>query len=609
MKIHITNLYNLKKDDVLVKRQHRFAEAGHALGFREMGIFSYPVETDADTELSKRLDGIIAALEPEDLVFIQLPTENGYIYERRLTNKIKAYKNTRIVFILHDMKIFSDDTEETQSDYITLYRMADAVIVPKDSDVKRMRKYGMSEVLSCENIQLGDVAFAPDIGTSLDSVSSNGYMSLCKNDFFIKKILMDTVETVFAPEQELVKARQQIPEEEIHIGFGLHDKTGNYSVWVGTTMQSIIEHTDAKICFHILHDETLNMENKRKLTQVALGGEDRICFHLLDARIFAHTAEQMKFYTIGAMFRIMLPEILSDLNKIIYLDADLLVNRDIQELWNMDISNYFFMAVPDTDVAKGVVIPIAVKRKEVKAERYFNSGVIYMNLERIRENGNMRKAVMEYLERTPESDLPDQDALNVIYNKGTLLLDSSWNYFAQHVYRKGEKGLEKRIYHYVGIRCLLYSFTEMDQLYYETVRRTPWGEEECRRIRKKSLERITDRSNQLEKLIRQTSAGEKKRIFYGEETNAMKNLYQILNLREGDYRILTEEGTRESKCILPCKNPSVLADEVKDTFVIFVLPEADKGNAIGRLEQMGLENGKDFFVIPRILSYEQGGYV
>ena len=68
MKIHITNLYNLNPHDELVEKQHRFANAGRELGFTEMGIFSYPVETDTPSELSKRLDGIISALESDDVV-------------------------------------------------------------------------------------------------------------------------------------------------------------------------------------------------------------------------------------------------------------------------------------------------------------------------------------------------------------------------------------------------------------------------------------------------------------------------------------------------------------------------------------------------------------
>ena len=608
MKIHITNLYNLKKEDPMVTKQHRFAQAGLQLGFREMGIFGYPVKTDTEAELSRRLDGIIAALEPEDLVFMQLPTGNGYIYERRLANKIKAYQNTKLVLILHDVQALEEE-KEFCARYPDFFKMADVVVALSEKDERLLKKYGVSEILTGDSFSLEDMVSSPDIKPQLSAVAEKGYRSLCQSDFYIKKILMDAMEAVFAPQREMVRSAMQAPGDEIQIAFGLHDKTGEYSVWVGTAMQSILEHTECVVCFHILHDETLSMQNKRKLMQVAAGKGSRVCFHLLDPAVFADCSKRMKYYTIGALFRIMLPEVLPKLPKIIYLDADILVNRDIRELWDMDIDDGYFMAAPDEDVVKGVVVPVPVRKKEVDAKRYFNSGVIYMNLDRIRKKGNMRRAVLDYLDRTPESDLPDQDALNVIYGKGTRLLDPSWNCPMQQLYRSGEKKLEKRIYHYIGIRCLLYMFTEIDQLYYETVRRTAWGEEACRKILNLSLRRMLDRSEQLEKLMGQIADPGKKRIFYGEETQAMKNLYRILKPREGDYRVLAETPPKEANCILPCRNLSAVTEEGKDTFVILVLPQADQGSAIRRLEQIGLKNEKDFFVIPRLLPYLQGGYI
>lgn len=600
MKIHITNLYNFNKEDALVKKQHRFAEAGRSLGFIEMGVFSYSVETDTDRELSKRLDGVIAALEPEDVVFIQLPTENGYKYEQRLLNKCKAYKNTRIVLILHDMQMLSEGIEkEIQDSYLSLYKMADVLITPSYCDSERIKQYGLSKILYYNDISLSEI---PPVSVT------EGYVALQKNDFYIKKVLMDAVESAFMEQNELMQEANRESEDEIQIGFGLHDKTGNYSVWVGTAMQSIVEHTSAPICFHILHDSTLNEQNRNKLIQVATQSRNRIRFHLLDEKLFQDVSDQVSYFTIGTMFRIMLPELLPELSKIIYLDADILVNRDMKELWEIDIYDYYMAAVPDMGTVRGEAVPIPVKYKEVAAERYFNAGVLYINLDHIREKGNMRKEVLAYLQRNKESRLPDQDALNAIYNEKTLLLDESWNCFAQLVYRNGERKLDNRIYHYAGTSCRLYSLAEMDRLYYETISRTPWGTEECRRQLDKALGRTVDRIEQLEKLLHLISGSGKKYIFYGAETFAMRNLYQLLGTKEGDYRVLTNPAV-ESNCILPCKALSVLTEEKKETFIIFVLPEADDGNAIKNLENIGFINGKDFFVIPRLLPPQQGGYL
>lgn len=611
MKLHITNLYNFNANDALATRQHRFANAGRELGFIEMGIFSYPVETDTYSELSKRLDGVIASLETDDFVFVQLPTRNGYSYEQLLLNKIKNYKNTKLVLILHDTQIFSESADQKlQSDYLALYKMADAVIAPSVTEKNLLEAHGISASLFCDAIHVakklanGPETLSGEAGTTLGS----DYLSLCRGDFYLKKLLLDCIDTVFAKKSITALSSIPVAENEIHISFGLHDKTGNYSVWVGVTMQSIIEHTTSKICFHILHDETLNETNRSKLAQVAANGGHRVLFHPLDISSLENTEQLMGAYTIGAMFRILLPELLPELSKIIYLDADLLVTRDIRELWNTDISAYALAAVPDADVVSGLVRPNVIKRNEVPARQYFNSGVLYMNLQHIRKTGDMKSEILSFLERTKESSLPDQDALNYIYKDSTLLLDSSWNCFINTVRRNKELKLEQKIYHYVGTRCVLYYLTDVDRLYYETLCRTPWSAEDSRIMLHKTINRITDRVLHLEELLEQLAASDKKRIYYGEETFAMRNLYQLLSIHGQDYRIPPENGT-ESSGTLPCKDFSALKEESKGSFVVLVLPEAEREHALEKLEQLGLENGKDYFVIPRLSPPHKGGYM
>ena len=118
----------------------------------------------------------------------------------------------------------------------------------------------------------------------------------------------------------------------------------------------------------------------------------------------------------------------------------------------------------------------------------------------------------------------------------------------------------------------------------------------------------TDRRlRRLEKVITLCSDSDKKHIFYGRETKAMKNIYQILTIREGDYRVLGE-GTEEGHSILPCRPLTALAEE-KEEFIVFVLPDADGWTSIAKLEKMGLVREKDYFEIPWLLPPNRGGYV
>lgn len=75
MKVHITNSYGWNNE--IAEREQLFAKAGKKLGFYELGICVYPAEEDSQNELSVRLDGMIAAVEHEDLIIVQLPTGNG----------------------------------------------------------------------------------------------------------------------------------------------------------------------------------------------------------------------------------------------------------------------------------------------------------------------------------------------------------------------------------------------------------------------------------------------------------------------------------------------------------------------------------------------------
>ena len=597
MKIHITNLYNFNPGDALVKKQHRIAEAGFTMDYREMGIFSFPVETDTGAELSKRIDGIIAALEAEDVVFLQLPTRNGIGYERLLAGKCKAYRNTKLILIIHDMQLLSEGSD-TKDAYISLCQMADAVIVPMGEKTEHLSAEGISNI-----IEMDDLLTEEHDTTSDDPA----YLALRRSDFYIKKALMNAVAAVFAQQKELALAKAREAEEEIHIGFGLHDKNGDYSVWVGVTMQSVLEHTSAPVCFHILHDATLTQSNKEKLIQVATQGGNRVEIHHLDDSLWKKYEKQVGRFSVGTLFRIMLPELLPDLSKIIYLDADLLVNRDIKELWDIDIRKYCLAAVPDYGTINGLASPHPVLNKDVDSSKYFNTGVLYMNMDRIREKGKIVEGVLTYLENNQDSTFPDQDALNVLYKDSTLLLHESWNSFARVLRNTLDSKLEERIYHYASTVLLLYSMSPIDREYYETLCRTPWGSEEGPKQLYKAFFRTDDRLKQLEKLTHLISSSNKKYIFYGQETGAMRNLYTMLAPRDGDYRVLGD-GTEEANSVLPCRPFSDLAKET-EAFVVFVLPEADGWTAIEKLEGLGLKRETDYFVIPCLLSPERGGYV
>lgn len=225
MKLHITNINGFNASKELMDAQTKVSKIGIELGAYEMGIYTYPVDSDSDVELAKRLDGIISALGFDDIVVLQLPTLNGYKYDSLLMAKILAY-HTKLIIYMHG--------ECLDSSCLNLLKRADSIIVNKNVNYHVLKNRGFCSVF-------------------LDS-----------NYGHTKKCLMDAIERLCFVENTLHCMRNRVIENEIHVGFGLYDKTGDYTSWVGVTIQSILEHTNSKVCFHILHDSTLSNANKIK---------------------------------------------------------------------------------------------------------------------------------------------------------------------------------------------------------------------------------------------------------------------------------------------------------------------------------------------------------
>lgn len=114
-------------------------------------------------------------------------------------------------------------------------------------------------------------------------------------------------------------------------------------------------------------------------------------------------------YTLLRLFMDMIPDMP---DKILYLDVDIMLNRDIMLLYNTDVSNYEYAAARD-HYGKYLLNP-----------NYINAGVILFNLAKVKETGLLVKA--RELIKTKKLMFADQDA---IYKSTTrkLMLPQKFN--------------------------------------------------------------------------------------------------------------------------------------------------------------------------------------
>lgn len=131
---------------------------------------------------------------------------------------------------------------------------------------------------------------------------------------------------------------------------------------------------------------------------------------------FKNAVIPIEHITEPAFYRLLLPELI-DQKKMLYLDSDIVVCRDLAELYDIDIDNYELGGVISpsyvtmTDYAEKIGIP--------STKRYINSGVLLLNLEQMRKD----KFTEEVLKLINLSFFaPDQDIINrVAYDKIKLL--------------------------------------------------------------------------------------------------------------------------------------------------------------------------------------------
>ena len=122
-----------------------------------------------------------------------------------------------------------------------------------------------------------------------------------------------------------------------------------------------------------------------------------------------------------ALYKFYIPQIFKELDKILYLDDDILVKGSVRELYDTDISDKYAAVVEDMGAElEGFGAKLGLKK-------YFNSGMLLLNLKKLRED-NITAKLTEYKKNTPKDYFMDQNALNKIFGENVIYLSPAYNY-------------------------------------------------------------------------------------------------------------------------------------------------------------------------------------
>lgn len=244
--------------------------------------------------------------------------------------------------------------------------------------------------------------------------------------------------------------------ENIVIVFATDHK---YRYYTGVSLYSLIQHASPDAQYEIfLLAENLSEDDQVIFTQL-ISGKENFSLNIIDMRSKISEIGADKFYykgtyTIANYYRLFLPEILPQYDKVLYLDSDLIIQTDIKELYSIDIGDFALAAVIDRLASS---IPLEMDQLEhycycrrvlgiKRSDRYFNSGVLLMNLEKLR-NSDFSQRFRTEISSGIHFTFVDQDVLNRIFEGKIFYLDPGWNYIIKYRIHPAKYP----ILHYAGV--------------------------------------------------------------------------------------------------------------------------------------------------------------
>ncbi|GAA0136906.1 hypothetical protein YSY43_37470 [Paenibacillus sp. YSY-4.3] len=257
----------------------------------------------------------------------------------------------------------------------------------------------------------------------------------------------------------------------VELALAFTDKDGSYAEHAAVVLTSVFLHTGSQVNVHILHDESLTEENKLRIKQLVTYYNHTVKFYSIvlphDLAEVVEGAQSVNTWTLGSMYRLLLP-FLHNVGKVIYLDCDVLVNLDIQELWDIDLNGCYLAAARDLGVAAltDILLPLGLN-----PDNYFNSGVIVFGLDNIRQNSEWYEKMKDFLRQYPSTTLPDQDTLNHVYGGNYLQLGGEFNTFS---FSNPDLDFNHKIVHFAGETKWWDPASPDFALYQEYLNLTPW---------------------------------------------------------------------------------------------------------------------------------------
>lgn len=198
-----------------------------------------------------------------------------------------------------------------------------------------------------------------------------------------------------------------------------------YAPHCAAMLHSALFHSGGRhVAIHFMHRAGLNPMVIERLRHLADAGGAEFDPITIEDRMVQGLAGTQRI-SLEAWYRSLLPGLRPDLNRVLYLDCDVLVTDALGPLWETDIGDCYAAAV------QNVFEPVHRTRHHAlgvpPGQVYFNSGVLLMNLSRMREDGCAQQILEHGRRHGPRLIWAEQDSVNAVLGRSCRLLHPRWN--------------------------------------------------------------------------------------------------------------------------------------------------------------------------------------
>ncbi|MBB5436373.1 lipopolysaccharide biosynthesis glycosyltransferase [Pedobacter sp. AK017] len=278
----------------------------------------------------------------------------------------------------------------------------------------------------------------------------------------------------------------------------------HYAILLAALIKSIeINHKSNEIIEYFIVEDGISRENKNRITNSI--HQNATVIHWLpmksclpeEAKIpIDKSSLPLNIYT-----RLFIPHFIPDtVNKVIFLDVDMIVLEDISKLWHTDLENNIVGAVQDQFIQLVSRWGGVSNYKELgiaEDNKYFNAGLMVIDIQKWKAADITDKVIQCIFKNSALAQFQDQYGLNAVLAKDWKELDALWNRFA---YSEDKRPF---LIHFTGRKPIYktYEFSEdYKKIFFEYLNQTDWKNfkpiSETKRYFKK-VKNILDKFSQM----------------------------------------------------------------------------------------------------------------